>query len=537
MGALTNLDLFIVGVVVAATLVLGASVYFSDRQSISNKMFLGFSLVTASWGVINYLSYQFSNPTLTIWLLRGILFFAVFQSLFLYEFFSAFPSKTRTFSSRHKFLLLPLVGVAALLTLTPYVFIGIIGTVEPGQVAVVQKGPGLIIFAIIAIGLVSRALYMLLQAFRDSRGSARRAIAIIFSGTAITFVLIITFNFVIATIFTNPRFVPLGALFVFPFVAFTSYAILREHLFNIKVATTASLVFLLSVASFGEIIFSDTLPLVLFRTSVFVLVLVFGINLIRGVLREVEQREKIEKLAKELEETNHRQETLIHFIGHEVKSFLTKDVGALSVLAEGDFGALSTTGESFVEDALAQAREGVRSVTSILQAANLKRGTVAYHRAPFDLMTVVKTSFAAAQGAAKEKGLVFTLSIDQRVEPYTITGDADQLREHVFRNLIENAIAYTLKGSVAVALGKNDAGAIVFAVKDTGVGITDEDKRRLFTEGGHGKDSLKVNAHSTGYGLYIAKQIVDAHGGTVRAESEGAGKGSTFVVTLPSSRV
>ena len=59
-----------------------------------------------------------------------------------------------------------------------------------------------------------------------------------------------------------------------------------------------------------------------------------------------------------------------------------------------------------------------------------------------------------------------------------------------------------------------------------GVGISTEDKVHLFSEGGHGKESQKVNVHSTGYGLYIAKKIVDAHGGTIRAESEGVGKGA-----------
>jgi signal transduction histidine kinase len=52
-------------------------------------------------------------------------------------------------------------------------------------------------------------------------------------------------------------------------------------------------------------------------------------------------------------------------------------------------------------------------------------------------------------------------------------------------------------------------------------------------EGGHGKDSQRINAHSTGYGLYIAKNIILAHGGTIRAESEGERRGSTFVVELP----
>jgi signal transduction histidine kinase len=113
-----------------------------------------------------------------------------------------------------------------------------------------------------------------------------------------------------------------------------------------------------------------------------------------------------------------------------------------------------------------------------------------------------------------------------------MTGDAPQINDHVLRNLIDNSINYTPTGSVTVSL-KKVGDKFVFAVKDTGVGITAEDKVRLFTEGGHGKDSIKVNVHSTGYGLYIAKQIIEAHGGTVRAESEGAGKGSTFTAEFP----
>ena len=55
----------------------------------------------------------------------------------------------------------------------------------------------------------------------------------------------------------------------------------------------------------------------------------------------------------------------------------------------------------------------------------------------------------------------------------------------------------------------------------------------MFTAGGHGADSQKINVHSTGYGLFNAKQVVEAHGGTVSAWSEGQGKGSTFTVELP----
>jgi len=141
--------------------------------------------------------------------------------------------------------------------------------------------------------------------------------------------------------------------------------------------------------------------------------------------------------------------------------------------------------------------------------------------------------------AAEGKGLTLSLTVDSQDRPYSITADAGQLADHVFRNLVENAVNYTPSGSVDIFLKKAPSttlGAgnkVIFSVKDTGVGITEEDKKRLFTEGGHGRDSQRVNAHSTGYGLYIAKQIVEAHGGTIRAESEGQGTGSTFIVELP----
>lgn len=532
MGVFTNLDLLTVGITIAATLVLGTSVFFADRTSLTNRMFLDFSTVTALWGTVNFLSYQFSNPTITLWLLRMVLFFSVFQAYFLYEFFSVFPEKKRIFSVLHNFVLIPIIFVVAIVTLTPYTFSGIIGTVIVRQVAIVQRGPGLILFGIIAVGLVLRALYLFLKKYRKARGEERQAVATVLIGTAITFALIIFFNFILAAVLVNPQYVPLGALFMFPFIAFASYAILREHLFNIKVTATAVLVFILSIVSLGEVVFSNTLPLILFRTSIFILILVFGINLIRGVLHEVEQREKIEKLAREMEETNARQETLIHFIGHEVKGVLTKDVGAFATLIEGDFGQLQNEMKPFVERALAESRQGVESVSNLLKASNLKKGMVTYTKEPFDFKTIVVEAVNKAKFVAGQKGLALSFSTDDL--PYQMTGDREQINNHVLRNLIDNAINYTPSGSINISL-KKENGKIFFKVKDTGVGITEEDKKRLFTEGGHGKDSQTINVHSTGYGLYIARQIIEAHGGTIHAESDGAGRGSTFVVELPVS--
>ena len=129
------------------------------------------------------------------------------------------------------------------------------------------------------------------------------------------------------------------------------------------------------------------------------------------------------------------------------------------------------------------------------------------------------------------KGLVLESSIhDSKDDDYRIMGDVFWLKEAV-NNLIENSIKYTPTGKIVIKLEDGNK-KIKFSIKDTGLGITDEDKKNLFTEGGRGKESVKTNVDSTGYGLYTVKLVIEAHKGRVWAESEGAGKGSTFYIEL-----
>jgi len=167
----------------------------------------------------------------------------------------------------------------------------------------------------------------------------------------------------------------------------------------------------------------------------------------------------------------------------------------------------------------------------ILSAGDFKKGTITFTMQAFDLRAETARVVAELKPAADAKLISLDLVADGSAN-YTVMGDAAQIGKHVLFNLIDNAIKYTPQGSVRITLSRTD-GKLLFAVKDSGVGITDEDKVRLFTEGGRGKDSIKLNTHSTGYGLFIAKSIVDAHHGRIWAESSGANQGSTFFVELP----
>jgi signal transduction histidine kinase len=167
----------------------------------------------------------------------------------------------------------------------------------------------------------------------------------------------------------------------------------------------------------------------------------------------------------------------------------------------------------------------------ILDASNLKMGTVSYKKIPFDFKSVTEEVVEHMRPKAADKKLALDFSVDA-TKTYEVTGDQEKIAQHVIRNLIDNSIRYTPRGSIHVTLARMN-GVVRFSVKDTGVGITPEDKQKLFTEGGHGKDSIKVNVDSTGYGLFVAKQVVEGHDGKIWAESAGAGKGSEFIVELP----
>ncbi len=232
----------------------------------------------------------------------------------------------------------------------------------------------------------------------------------------------------------------------------------------------------------------------------------------------------------ELEAANERQTTLIHFITHQVKGFLTNSKNAFSMLLDGDYGEISDQVRGVVKQGLESGTKGVNTVMEILNAADIKTGKMAYKMASTDLRPLIESTCLDLKAIAEIRNLKLLTNIPN--DSFTIEGDIEQLK-HVFKNIIDNSIKYTPSGSINVSLVKKD-GKILFAVKDTGVGITEEDKKRLFTEGGHGKNSQSINVESTGFGLFIVKNIVEAHHGRVWAESEGEGKGSQFYVELPS---
>lgn len=231
----------------------------------------------------------------------------------------------------------------------------------------------------------------------------------------------------------------------------------------------------------------------------------------------------------QLEDTTRRQEELLKFLSHEVKGHLTKSKAAFAAIIEGDFGPVAPPLNTLAHSAYEDSKKGVDTVMNILEGADLSRGELHIELKPFDLAETVRRSVEEFRGAAAAKKLSLVSSVDG---PCVIQGDEEKIARHVLRNFIDNAVRYTRAGQIDVMLEKMNGMARI-TVADTGVGMGQKDMASLFTEGGHGEHSREVNPDSTGYGLFVAKQIVDKHGGRIWARSAGAGSGSTFFAEFP----
>jgi signal transduction histidine kinase len=543
MDILSNLDLLSVAVVVAATMVLGFSVYFNNPKSITNKTFLWFALITAVWGVVNYSAYQTSNPVYVLWLLRFIMFFAVWQAFAFFQFSFIFPKLEEKFSRAYMIFLIPLVALTSFVTLTPLLFSEIVELTEIGRVSDPDRGPGLFLFGVVTVGLVMAGIVMLIkQVVATKELEVKRSSKLLLLGALMMFILIIIFNFLIPIFTSNRNFIPLGALFVFPFVAFTSYAILKHKLFNIKVAATASLTFVLSIVTFLEIIFARDLSQVIFRSSVFILVLVFGIMLIRTVLKEVRLREEVEILAGTLQKANTRLRELdklksefVSFATHQIRAPVTAIKGYASMILEGSFGPIAGKLKDAVDKIFQSSESMVLVIEDYLNISKIELGRMQYAMSDFDFKKLVEDIAVELTPTIKKAGL--DVSVHKELgKNYRIKGDSGKLRQ-VITNLIDNSIKYTPKGSIRIELSKNDISRkILFAVSDTGVGFSKETLPHLFEKFKRAKNANNVNIHGTGLGLFIAKQIIEAHKGRIWAQSQGEGKGATFFVEVDAEK-
>jgi len=538
-----DLKLISIGLSTLVSIIISIIVISNNRKSITNKTFFAFAISTIIWGIINYLNSQisFKNEDIALFFLRLNLFLGLSQAFFLFRFFIVFPKEIYKQKWFEKFLILPLILITSILIFTPYVF-SQVSVFIGGHIDQVVNGKGIALFGMTAIGLVISGLIIIFKKYLKYKDIERMQSRLILNGSFLMFFLIILFNFVLPNFFNNSIYVPYSAVFVIPFLILTCYSILQYHLFSLKVITTELITFILWIFILTRTLMALTLQEKIINGILFIIVVIVGILLIKSVRKEVKQRERLEFLDKELEKSNNYLEKandklksldklkteFVSLASHQLRSPLTAIKGYAEMLIAGDYGNIGDEAREAIDRMYQSSKNLAIVVEDLLSVTKIEAGGMKYEMAPFDLSKVVEDEVKDFTMVIEKKGLKLNFEKDES-SMCMANGDKEKIRQIII-NFIDNSVKYTKEGSINVSV-KNKNNKVVFCVKDTGMGMTEEIKESLFQKFARG-DAAKMNSTGTGLGLYLAKQIIEAHKGRVWVESDGPNKGSAFYMEL-----
>ena len=264
-------------------------------------------------------------------------------------------------------------------------------------------------------------------------------------------------------------------------------------------------------------------------------------------------------LYQEIMETNLKLEKLerlksefISIVSHELRTPLTAIKNSLDILSSGRCGDLNEAGNKF----LAMAQRNVQRLSGIindlLDLSKIEAGKMDYHFTNMNIHSVIEYVKFALSGVAREKGL--NLIAEETANLPEIYADSQRL-EQVLTNLVSNAIKFTPEGKNIIIrshiaraeqlkapdcfkddIKKLNGEYIVVCVEDEGIGIAEKDLLRAFDKFAQIENSLSRKVGGSGLGLPIAKQLLEAHNGTIWCDSE-LNKGSRFYFAIPVSKV
>jgi two-component system, sensor histidine kinase len=239
----------------------------------------------------------------------------------------------------------------------------------------------------------------------------------------------------------------------------------------------------------------------------------------RRLVREMEER-------RDAERKSHAKDEFLAMLGHELRNPLSAISSASSLI--GMAGANAETVSRAKQIIQRQSQHLSRIVDDLLDLSRAMSGKILLARKPIDLSNLVSGCLETLRATGRSAG--YRISVD--LAPNWVDGDPTRL-EQITTNLLDNALKYTPAGGsidVGVAQSGED---VVLTVRDTGVGIPEELLPHVFDVFVQGAISIDRSQGGLGIGLSLVRRLVELHGGSVSAHSDGSGSGSTFMIRLP----
>ncbi len=260
-----------------------------------------------------------------------------------------------------------------------------------------------------------------------------------------------------------------------------------------------------------------------------------GRPMVLATVEDITERKRAEKAVRranaDLRNADRRKNDFLAILSHELRNPLAPIRNSLHVLGRAPAGSEQARRAQAIIDR--QVNHLTRLIEDLLDVTRIARGKVRLQRTRIDLRDLLQRTADDHRSLFADSGVGFLLEVAG--EPIPVYGDPARLGQAI-GNLLQNAVKFTPRGGSARLSAERRPEEAVVIVRDTGIGIDPAVAPDLFEPFVQSDDTLDRARGGLGLGLAVVKSLVELHGGTVRAQSDGIGRGAEFVVTLPLDR-
>lgn len=259
-----------------------------------------------------------------------------------------------------------------------------------------------------------------------------------------------------------------------------------------------------------------------------------SVEQIKELNSHLEQR--VDAATKELRRSNAQLQKLdeskdefISMASHQLRTPLTSIKGYISMMMEGDIGKISPEQKHVLNEAFISSERMVRLIGDFLNVSRLQTGKFVIEKHPVDLALLVQREIEALAPNAQARSMKFVYKRPSNIPEISL--DENKIQQ-VVMNFSDNALYYSKdNGTITISL-KKVPGWVEFIVKDNGIGVPEVEQLHLFNKFFRASNAKRVRPDGTGVGLFLAKKVIDDHGGQIIFHSK-EGKGSSFGFRIP----
>jgi two-component system cell cycle sensor histidine kinase PleC len=232
------------------------------------------------------------------------------------------------------------------------------------------------------------------------------------------------------------------------------------------------------------------------------------------------------------EKANRAKSEFLANMSHELRTPLNAVIGFSEILQDQTFGPLNEKQMKYVGHVVGSGRHLLQTINDILDLAKVESGRLRLQLTQVSVSGLLRSSVTMIRKKAERHGLKLNLTVDNALTQVKILADEIKLKQIMF-NLLTNSAKFTPdNGSISI-VARRASEELVVSVSDTGIGVKQEDTRRIFDPFEQVDSSLRRRHQGTGLGLALTRRLVELHDGRIWVESEGPGQGSTFSFTIP----